>query len=85
MWKIPKQITTPNIEDDIIDTSMAKSAPYVSPKSFFEKSIHEVNTTKEKFSHCAMNITRYMDSQGTLKKSLRQESLMNFKKSLPMG
>lgn len=32
----------------VIDTSMAKSATYVSPKSFFEKSIHEVNTTKAK-------------------------------------
>lgn len=30
----------------VIDTSMAKSATYVSPKSFFEKSIHEVNTTR---------------------------------------
>lgn len=32
----------------VIDTSMAKSATYVSPKSFFEKSIYEVNTTKAK-------------------------------------
>lgn len=32
----------------VIDTSMAKSATYVSPKSFFEMSIHEVNTTKAK-------------------------------------
>ena len=31
-----------------IDTSMAKSVTYVSPKRFFEKSIHEVNTTKAK-------------------------------------
>lgn len=32
----------------VIDTSMAKSATYVSPKIFFEKSIHEVDITKEK-------------------------------------
>lgn len=32
----------------VIDTSMAKSTTYVSPKSFFENSIHEVNTTKAK-------------------------------------
>ena len=32
----------------VIDTSMAKSTTYVSPKSFFEKNIHEVNTTKAK-------------------------------------
>lgn len=32
----------------VIDTSMAKSATYVSPKSFFEKSIHEANITKAK-------------------------------------
>lgn len=32
----------------VIDTSMAKNASYVSPMSFFENSIHEVNTTKAK-------------------------------------
>jgi len=32
----------------VIDTSMAKSATYVSLKSFFEKSIHEANITKAK-------------------------------------
>ena len=32
----------------VIDTSMAKSTTYVSPKNFFEKSIHEANITKAK-------------------------------------